>query len=101
MLQQTPLSDAQQQYLNETLERAGSFEELIRVKGWEHVLTYYQNKVQQLTTSMLTSEKPLSEFEAERREIMGIRNLINHINSDLKVLEDERAKRADISAKES
>lgn len=95
MSKQTPLTETQQQYLDETLERAGAFEELVRVKGWEHVLAYYQNKVQQLTTDILTSAKPLAEFEGERHKVMGIRELINNINSDLKVLEDERANRTD------
>lgn len=88
---QTPLSKEQQQYLDETLERGVAFEEMIRTKGWEIVLSYYQNSLQTLTTQMITQEdKSIEEFEKDRREIIGIRKLINRISSDIETLNKQR-----------
>jgi len=86
------LSNQQQQYLDETLKRAGAFEELVRTKGWEYVKSFYQNRVQALANGLLLSDEPITKFEAERQELMGIRKLLSYIDSDLTILADFRKK---------
>ena len=82
-------SEEQKQALEDSLARGESFEELIRTKGWEYVKAYYQAKVQQFATSLLIEEKKsISEFENERRELIGLRKLIGLIENDIKILRD-------------
>lgn len=79
-----------QQAKNQTLEQGVAFEDLIRTKGWEFVKSYYQLKVQSFATQILVSEKPISEFEAERHQLVGLRNLLGYIDTSIKLLENER-----------
>lgn len=58
---------------------------------------WYQNKIQHFATSLLVSDqKPISEFENERRELIGLRKLMGIIDNDLTILhkheEDEKSK---------
>lgn len=88
----TKLNPAQEQFLHETLERASAFEETIRTKGWEHIKAYYTNLIQKLANDLLMSDKPITEFEAQRNEAKGLRKLLMKVESDLKTLENERNK---------
>lgn len=83
-----------EQARRETLEQAVAFEELVRTKGWDFVKAYYQTKVQGLATMILTSDKPMEEFESERQQVIGLRNLIGFIDDALNFLNDERKKPA-------
>lgn len=85
------LSPEQEQAKLEQLKRGAAFEELIRSNGWKLIQGYYQNRVVALTNGILTaSEKDISEFEQERRELVGIKKLFSHIDGDIKALENER-----------
>lgn len=83
-----------EQARSETLEQAVAFEELVRTKGWDFVKANYQTKVQGLATMILTSDKPMEEFESERQQVIGLRNLIGFIDDALNFLNDERKKPA-------
>lgn len=90
---ETLVDNQQKQSLNEELERASAFEELIRTKGWEFILAYFQNRLQRFTTDILNQEdKDLSEFEGERRELMALRKLFGTVNSSIETLKNEREK---------
>lgn len=89
-MDKSSLTEAMKQQLNETLGRAVEFEQVIHTPAWKRIQDYYTNKVQAFTNDILLSDKPLSEFEARRSEINGIRGLLNSINNDLKELENER-----------
>lgn len=66
---------------------------MVRSRGWEWVKKYYQSKVQRFATDLLLKEdKDINEFEGERRELIGLRKLIGAIDSDIKVVEDDRNK---------
>jgi hypothetical protein len=82
-------SKAQKEALEGSLSRGQAFEELTRTKGWEYIKSWYQAKVQYFATSLLIESKPIAEFEAERRELMGIRNLLGFIENDIKTLRDK------------
>lgn len=83
-------SQVQKEALEESLNRGQAFEETIRTKGWEFIKTYYQNKVQTFATSLLIDEKrPISEFEMERQELIGIRKLLGFVESDIQTLRNK------------
>jgi hypothetical protein len=86
------LSDNQQEYLNEQLQQGESFIELIRTKGWQFVQAYYQAKVQELATFILTSDEPIETFEQKRWEIVGIKKLLGYVDSTLKEFEKQNDK---------
>jgi len=76
----------QEQALQDSLVRGSAFEGLIRTEGWKFVQAYYQAKVQAFASQLLVSDKDILEFEAQRRELKGLRNLLSFIENDLKVL---------------
>lgn len=85
------LSPEQEQAKLEQLKRATAFEEMIRSNGWKLVQGYYQNRVIALTNGILTaSDRAITDFEAERRELVGIKKLFSHIDSDIQALENDR-----------
>lgn len=86
------LNPVQEQYLQETLERASAFEETIRTRGWEHIKAYYTNLVQKLANDLMVSNEPITKFEDQRNEVKGLRKLLAMIDGDLKTLENERNK---------
>ncbi len=86
---------AVQDALNEVMERAGAFEAMVTTKGWEYIQAYYQNKVQGLASSILLQDsKPMEDFENERRELIGLKKLLNFIDNDLTTLANERVKQS-------
>lgn len=89
-MDKSALTEPMKKQLNETLGRAVEFEQIINMPAWKRIQAYYTNKVQQFTNDVLLSNKPLSEFEADRSEIKGIRGLLNSINNDLEELKNER-----------
>lgn len=91
-MDKTQLSEAQKAYQDEQLKRGAAFEELIRTKGWEYVKAFYQNKMQALANNLMLSADPITKFEGERQELVGIRKLLAFIDSDIKALEEFRKK---------
>jgi len=86
-------SEQQKEALAEALERGEAFEGMTRSKGWEFAKAYYQRKIQTFASSLLLNEgKPITEFENERRELIGLRKFLGFIENDIKILEDERTK---------
>lgn len=75
---------------DDQLRRAGAFEEMVRTKGWEYLQAYFQNRVQALATEILLSDQPITDFESERRELMGIKKMLGQVSSDLEALEQFR-----------
>lgn len=76
--------------LEESLKRAVAFESMIKSEGWEYVKRWYQNKIQHFASALLIQDKKeFSEFESERRELIGIRKLMGIIDNDLKTLHDQ------------
>lgn len=87
------LTKEQRQALEEALARAGAFEETVRTKGWEYIKSFYANNLQMFASDLILSEdKPIQEFEAKRRELIGVRKLMTLIDSDLQTLEIYRKK---------
>jgi hypothetical protein len=85
------LTDAQQEQLTETMQRGVEFEEIVRSKGFERIRANYENRIRLFVNNLLLhDEKKIEEFENERYELIGLRKLFGSIESDLKVLRDER-----------
>lgn len=79
------LNDQQKESLKEMQERGVIFEEFIRSKGWELVQAYYKNKVQNFANGLLLADdRKIDDFEKERREIIGIRKLIGHVDESIR-----------------
>ena len=89
-MDQPDQSQAQQEALEETLSRGQAFEETVRTKGWEYIKKYYQAKIQNFASSLLIEDKTaISEFEDERRELIGLRKLLGMVENDIKILNDK------------
>jgi len=86
------LSQDQQNQLRDQVNRGQAFEILIRQDGWKLIKAWYQAKIQQFASAILLQNKPIAEFEAERRELMGIRTLLGMIENDLEVARKENEK---------
>lgn len=89
----------QEESKNQSLERGVAFQELTRSKGWGFVKAYFENRVKALATSLLVEEKPIVDFENERRELVGLRKLLGFIENDIKTLEDEHKKDTGVTEK--
>jgi hypothetical protein len=90
-MERPELLQAQQQQLNETLERAHEFEETVRTRGFARIKAHYENRVRAFVNELLIQDdKDIKEFEKERFELIGLRKMFGSIESDLKVLSDER-----------
>ncbi len=87
------LSKEQEEALEESLARGQGFEELIRTNGWQYIKAWYQAKIQLFASAvLLEGTKLISEFENERRELIGIRKLIGLIDNDIKTFHDSQEK---------
>ncbi len=82
------MNQEQQQQFDDTLKRAGAFEEMIRTEGWKYIQKFYEARVQSLANGMLLLDQPIEKFESERRSIMGMRELIMQVENDLNTLAD-------------
>lgn len=75
------------------MKKAGAFEEMVRTQGWKYITSYYQNKLQYFATSLMVEDKPISEYEAERNELKGLRRVFGEVDSKLDLLKREREKK--------
>ena len=83
----------QQDSLQQLLSQGEALEVVIREKGWEYILQYFQTRLQTFTNDMMMNEKkPTIEFEKERSELIGVRKLLGWVNSCIKAVEDDREK---------
>lgn len=83
-----------QEALDEAFQRAGAFEEMVNTNGFKYIKANYVNQIQLFINDMLSQEdKPITDFEGKRRELMGLRKVFGQIDSDLTFLADERNKR--------
>lgn len=76
--------------VQEQLERAGAFEELIRTKGWDFILARYKNELAGFVNELITSEEPIGAFEAKRQRLKGLKVIIGEVDNDLRVLAEYR-----------
>jgi hypothetical protein len=88
-----------EQSKKEALHRGVVFQELIRSEGWKFVKAYFESRVQTLATHLLVEDKPISEYESERWELVGLRKLLGYIDNDIKVLEDDHKKDTGVAEK--
>ena len=92
------LTETQKQELDEILQRASAFELLINTKGWEYIKAFYSNKVQALANGLLLNEKmPIVDFEPERQRLIGLKQLLGMIDSDLETLAKFRKDQEDVN----
>lgn len=87
------MNKQQQQDFDERMQRAGAFEQMVHTKGWEYITSYYQNKLQVFASRLLNEDKPITEYEAERNELKGIKKIVGEVSSTLEFLNIERKKK--------
>lgn len=81
------LSSDQEEAKQNQLERGQAFLELMHSKGFELMKAYYQTRLQRFTSDLLLSdEKTIGSFENQRQELIGLRKLFAHIQSDVDAL---------------
>lgn len=83
------MDNLKEQSKNDSLARGEAFRQMVRSEGWKFIKKYFEAKIQALATSILIEDKPIAEFENERRELMGVRKLFGFVDNDIKVLENE------------
>jgi hypothetical protein len=86
-LDRNPQTEEQaNQSLNETKTRAAAFEELVRTKGWDYILTYIQNRLTLFTNTALGEGfKSMEQYQEHRGEVNGLRNLLGEVEETLRV----------------
>lgn len=97
---ESKLSEEQQKEYQEALTRGSDLEEMVKSRGWEWVKKYFQARVQGLANGLLLEDKkPITDFDNERRELIGLRKLIGSIESDIKTVENDRQKNKPVTKK--
>lgn len=82
------------------MTRGSDLEEMVKSRGWEWVKKYFQARVQGLANGLLLEDKkPITDFDNERRELIGLRKLIGSIDSDIKTVENDRQKNKPVTKK--
>lgn len=85
------LSEQQEKEIKDANERGAAFEELVRHPGWALVRAYYENKVKSFANGILLMDnEAIEKFEGERREIIGIRKLLGHVDESIRQFEQRQ-----------
>lgn len=93
MDQQPELTEEQKQFKEEQLKRASAFEALSHQEGFKYQKAYYENKIKAFVNDLFNKEDiPITDFEGQRREIIGLKKMFGDIEFELQQLEAERAK---------
>lgn len=76
---------------NEILEEAGSYEQLVRIKGFVWMKSYVEGKLKAFANkALLEGFKSMEEYREEKGKVNGLRDLLGHIENSLQVLEAYR-----------
>lgn len=90
----------QEESLQEMLAEAGAYEEMVRTKGFAHLKAYITAEIQDLANLLLLqTDKPASDFEGKRHEIIGLNKLLGRIQGRLEALESYRKEESGKRAK--
>ncbi len=82
-----------EEMINSMIETASYLESLLKQKGWEFVQNYYEAKVKDFATNILTAEElDITKFDKERQQIIGIKKLLGEISSVIENANREREK---------
>ena len=85
------LSKEQEASLNQLLEKAGAYEQMVNAKGWEWLKKYAETKIQSFANeAILSGYKSLEEYNLARGKVLGIRELLSEVTSALDHLEKYR-----------
>lgn len=84
------LTKEQQASQEELYKQHGAFEEMVRTKGWGYIQTYYQSLISQFVTRVLTENKPITEYQSMRDELVGLKKALGYVNSIIERVESEK-----------
>lgn len=87
------LTEEQEESYRDMLKQGSAFEAMMMGEGGTQIKAYYQARLTLFINDVFNQEdKPLSEFEGARRELLGLKRLLGTIENSIKVLHDERNK---------
>ena len=84
------LSEEQLKAKDNALMQGEAFDEMTRSRGWQMLQQEYANRIQKFVNGLLTADDiEIVKFEAERRELMGIRKMLGYVETRLQTYRDE------------
>jgi hypothetical protein len=87
------LTNEQQSYKTNQLIIGSEYELMIKSKGWEYAQTWYQTILADFINQIMTQdERPITDFESSRQQLIGFKKFLSHIDGAITLLNDERAK---------
>lgn len=90
-MEQSELTKEQLKAKEEMLERAAAFQLLTTSPGFAYLKAYYENKIKAFVNDLFNQEgKSITDFEGDRREIIGMKKMFGEIDWALLELEKER-----------
>lgn len=90
-MEQQELNEEQKKAKQEAMTRAIAFESLTHNEGFSYLKAYFDNKLKAFVNELFNKEdRPISDFEGERRELLGLKRMFGEIDFELNRLADER-----------
>lgn len=87
------LSDQQQAYKTKQLMIGTEYETMVKTQGWEYATTWYQTMLADFINQIMgQDERPISDFESARQQLIGFKKFMAHVDGAITLLKDERAK---------
>lgn len=85
------LTKEQEESRKESVERAQAFEGLMMHPGFKYQKAYYENRLKAFVNDLFNKvDKPISDFEGERRELIGLKKLFSEITFEVDQARNER-----------
>lgn len=88
-----PITEEQNNYLQETLQRAEIFETMIRHPAWVYIRAYIENNVKTFSTRLINEDMDEKTMLVEKGKIKGLLSLLAEVENSLNILKAERAKK--------
>lgn len=89
-MEQQELTDEQKQFQDDQLKKGVASEEMINTPGWGYVKGFYEEQLKAFVNRIFTEGKPLTEYEGQRSELLGIKKLINDVDWSIKQVQQFR-----------
>lgn len=90
-MQPNNLTEEQLKAKQEELERCEAFEQMSHTQGFIYQKAYYENTLKAFINDMFNKEeRPITDFEAGRQQLIGLKKMFGDIEYHLGVLKHER-----------
>ena len=75
--------EEQQNYLNETLERAEIFEAMLLHPGWKYIKSFIENQVKTFSTRVINEDMDEKTFLIEKGKVKGLISLLSEVENSI------------------